>query len=716
MLNWLKQRLSKQLTPTRVAPEWGDPQQHRLDLAPIAPESNTTTILEGQRSEAIARWIFPGEASIKIADYVLTDGMIYVGDALSGVSDRVSIEPCLICPQLKVDSDKPDREGHWMTHWPSYSEIPSACRAAYLEWLAHGRNDPDIHISYVFLFLYGLERRVLHDLRNTTEDCTQELTDLMAEVERLMVLYGHNESFLRDAGNFLEVCWFLQSPQGLVHRMPSSERLPLRLTLGRLAQTQYPLPANWALAWALSLGKTSAVATHCLPELQSLFRVQYHQQFGDGLCLERIGPSTPLTQTYQPASVSFGGPIALLAELPELPSDCIEVLQPLVEACTETLTAYERWISRNPEQRGSAAAVLRLPAEIAHQHEQAEVTQFRQWATECLREHEFQIMPVAELWRRWTPEPIAKLAKADAVTLAQFLERQGIGIEPDVRFGGKPAQASQNIVLFQCLNGVLVDPSPRYSTAQLLLHLAAVIVTASGTLDPIAMTHVQKYLAWTPRLQEPERDRLLAHFQWLCHNKLTLRGLKSRLEELGEAKTIAIATFLISTVKASEHHLAAVDALTKLYPLLGFEADQVYPHLHSTAPITLPQTTHLLSSETRELTGPEVGLNLDLIQRRQDESQAVSAMLADIFVETDAPSSIQLGLDEAHSTLLMTLAKQTHWHREDLETVAAELNLMLDGALENINEIAFEQCDQALIEGEEPLEINPDILEALLTH
>ena len=49
-----------------------------------------------------------------------------------------------------------------MTYWPSYSEISSAARTAYVDWLASGRR-PGAHIGYVFLFFYGIERRVLVD-------------------------------------------------------------------------------------------------------------------------------------------------------------------------------------------------------------------------------------------------------------------------------------------------------------------------------------------------------------------------------------------------------------------------------------------------------------------------------------------------------------------------------------------------------------------------
>jgi hypothetical protein len=50
------------------------------------------------------------------------------------------------------------------------------------------------------------------------------------------------------------------------------------------------------------------------------------------------------------------------------------------------------------------------------------------------------------------------------------------------------------------------------------------------------------------------------------------------------------------------------------------------------------------------------------------------------------------------------------WSREELEAVASDMDLMLDGALEHINDMAFEHFDMPITEGEDPLEINPDIM------
>jgi TerB-C domain len=111
-------------------------------------------------------------------------------------------------------------------------------------------------------------------------------------------------------------------------------------------------------------------------------------------------------------------------------------------------------------------------------------------------------------------------------------------------------------------------------------------------------------------------------------------------------------------------------------------------------------------------------LNLELIQAKQLESAEATQLLQSVFVEEpiSVPSAgAPLGLDSAHAAFLQTLGQQMIWSREDLIGVAQKLDLLLDGALELINEAAFDRCDEALTEGEDPLEVNLNVLQELLS-
>lgn len=219
--------------------------------------------------------------------------MVYVGSALAAAGGhRGSVEPALIDSRLKVDWSRPALRGEGMTYWPSYSGISPANRAAYLGWLAGGRQDPDAYIGYVFLFFYGLERRMFIDAQGSTA-ATAEVPIVVAEVERLLGIYGANSSFRGYALSFLDA---VQAAFGVAPAGPPSVSvceewalpLGLRLEVGRMAMEGRPLPAEWELAW-VRLDPTRGLrtpATRCAVEFEELFRHYYRDRFGDGIVIK----------------------------------------------------------------------------------------------------------------------------------------------------------------------------------------------------------------------------------------------------------------------------------------------------------------------------------------------------------------------------------------------------------------------------------------------
>nr|WP_258178359.1 tellurite resistance TerB C-terminal domain-containing protein [Burkholderia multivorans] len=132
-----------------------------------------------------------------------------------------------------------------------------------------------------------------------------------------------------------------------------------------------------------------------------------------------------------------------------------------------------------------------------------------------------------------------------------------------------------------------------------------------------------------------------------------------------------------------------------------------------------------------------VGIPLDSarIAALQKETARVSAMLADVFVEEQPavqPPSIPsepaeaeergegaqpvgsvIGLDETHSMFLRTLVSRASWSRVELSSVAADLDLMLDGAIEQINEAALDHWNEPITDGDDPVEVNRELAQRL---
>jgi hypothetical protein len=103
----------------------------------------------------------------------------------------------------------------------------------------------------------------------------------------------------------------------------------------------------------------------------------------------------------------------------------------------------------------------------------------------------------------------------------------------------------------------------------------------------------------------------------------------------------------------------------------------------------------------------------------------VSALLGKIFAETttaeappepeEAPAAepTLAGLDVEYSRLAKVLMSRDKWSRSELEDLAADIGIMLDGALERVNEAFADAYGALLAEGQDPVEINRHVLKEL---
>ncbi|MGH3545526.1 MAG: tellurite resistance TerB C-terminal domain-containing protein, partial [Mycobacteriales bacterium] len=327
------------------------------------------------------------------------------------------------------------------------------------------------------------------------------------------------------------------------------------------------------------------------------------------------------------------------------------------------------------------------------------------------------------------------VTKAEAVALTGLLAKCGVGVEPDVRFGGKTPTPGSTVMLFPLPVKAPTAPSSEYAAAVVLLHLAAVVASADGSITDAERRRLTEHLQVTLELDAPERVRLEAHLAWLTRSKPSLVGVKKRLDKLGDAQRGAVGRFLIGLAAAdgavSPEELTT---LTKIYLLLGLDESDVYRTVHAlgadSGPVTV-QTSDLISPRWAlpepQLAPGRVRLDPATIQARLAETATVSALLAGIFTEgaeststvttppvlaADLGASAGLrggayGLDTAHGALADRLRHQPVWARVDAENLAAALDLpLLGGAIDRINEAAIDACGEPLIDGDDPLDIN----------
>jgi tellurite resistance protein len=676
-----------------------------------------------------ASWI-PAGTSIAVDGLMLPGGMIYVGTSLP--TPYGGNDPCLINPSKSVAKIGDFHVGG-MGYWPSYSEITPTARRAYLNWLADGCKDPEADLGYVFLFFYGLERRAVLDAAREPA-AKADLPAIETELRRLIAIYGDRSgSFRRYATDLLNWVSLSDQPPRLYEKeIPAFERtyeLPIyvRLALGQTAVDGVPIPAHLALAW-IRLDPTAGLRTpaiRCAEQFGALFERRYADAFGTGLVLPRN--RTKLQFAYRAASAGFRGYNDIRLEFGETPDVAAQTapmkkLLGVVETVTEELEPYSRFIGRNAAASDSLEALTKLPLDLWPQQARKRLTDLGARAQDGP-----VIVSSAELCTAMSAT--APMKKDTMVALTQALRTLGVGLEPDVTAGGRMPKPDSPMAVFALPAGK-DDRSvpPTFRAASLTLQLASAVAASDGDFSKAELTFLSgEVRSWTS-LAPAHIARLLAQLHLAHAAPPSLASLKKQLEPLVPAAKEAIARYM-ATVAQNDGVVTPdeVKLLERVYKVLGVDPQRVFSDLHMAGSAGEP------TSAPRRASRPlsETGFKLDAarIASLQKDTEKTAALLAEVFQDEatepppvddpeveaaeDAPATSILGLDEAHAALARLMLSRPEWTHSDLADAATDLELMLDGALERINDAAFEAYAIPFVEGTDPLAVNSEILEKI---
>lgn len=673
-----------------------------------------------------AVWIPQGEV-VEVGGISIPGGLVYVGTSLP--TPMSGNDPCLIDPSKPIASQGNYTERQ-MGYWPSYSEISPSARRAYLNWLAGGRRDPEADVGYVFIFFYGLERRAILDA-SKDEAAQADWPAIGAELRRLLDIYGTNSgSFQRYASSLLDWVSLAEHPTKAylkpIPNFPRTYDLPLyiRVALGQAAIDGVPVPAQLALAWVRldPAVRLRTPATRCVEEFDKLFVSRYHEAFGQGLTLPRN--KTKIKLVYRPASAGFRGYQELSLSFGDTPdvtvlTGPINKLRQIVEAVTKELDPFSRYVGRNPDDRDALEGLLKLPVMLWPEDAQKILRTLKARMGEGMIMLSFQEL-LDGLKANTTP------TRGPMLALARALESVNIGIEPDILGGAKLPKSDEDVVLFAVSPGEAVSRSaPAYQAAVLTLDLASAVAAADGEFSIQEVGHLRAQVRSWSHLVPGQIRRLLAHLRLLMTTPASLPALRTKLESLDTGAKETIAAFM-AVVAQSDGHVspAEVKMLEKIYKALDIEPSKVFSDVHALAVGAKPAATAAIEAD-------ETGLKLDpaRIAALQKDTEAVSVLLSEIFreenlpepvpvesepeVDEEAPPSGLLGLDEAHSALARLLLSRPEWSREELSDAVSDLDLMFDGAIEMLNEAAYDLYDMPFTEGEEVVVVNPELLEEL---
>jgi len=671
------------------------------------------------------RWVSEGE-QLTIIGRQIPRGFYYFGGVLNALTGY-GIEPSLVdekrqalTKSFKTGSDLYTDES--LGYWPSYATLSKACRGAYLDFLASDRSDPSTPIGYVFIYFYGFERRIIENRSNNSVSDEEFLT-IFDEVLRLNRVFNANRSFRGYSANFLELMALLR-PALLEHRttdIPETNNgLSFKVRLATTIANGQPVNADLALDWLKNTFEYTlkTPARRCEAEFRKLFQIRFKEKFGDGILVKPN--KTKLTLSYHAASNGIHSVDLNLEDLPD-PSVLkapLNKLIPIAEQCTDELNSYSRYLGKADTSKDDIAALMLLPKELANGTDSPVIGSFKQWAEQIIANHK-GLTTVQDFWCH-TGMPMPKaLNKKEIDLLTNLAAKAEIGIAPDQRFHLTKFKADGNIVLFSPAHGEFFESSPAFHQVMLALRLGAMVATIDGVVAADEEKALRRIIEHDDKLSSTEKNSLSAYLTWRLNSPANTAGLSPRIEQLNETQIEFLKRFIVSIALAD----GKVDAdeikqIEKLYASLGLDKSLVTSDIHH---LTTTTKGSLSTQQDTGKTKDVFQLDEEILAMHENDTSDAKSMLESIFAVADEPesepiavvNSVNSGLDTTHQALFEQLITKAAWTRHEVHELCSKLKLMIDGAIETINEWAYEKVEAPVLDDDGDIYVDLEIVEEL---
>ena len=675
------------------------------------------------------RW-YGGGTTLTVPPFQVRDPAVYASPGRRSGSQWAT-DPSEIL--LAAEVRRPRGVVPEMGYWPWYSRIDPENRYQYLEWLASGKRTLPPAEGLLFLYYYGLERRLLLD-RLDTEWVLKEVVRLRRlDAPRLGTREGN--AFRKYTTNLL---WFE------VARTPSLFNDAAFATVGELthvwnesmvaaplawlAHYGRPLPPKMALRIA-GLGihaRQSVVTKRAADQFSELFIKRYQERFGQGMCFKPSGLS--VRHTYRPASgglseveceaVDGSGHHGQLDQLANVWNGCIDDLRGFskLSAPAKGPVTVEVWEAMPEDLRGDTDHPL---APRIH-----EIVRAAQKAASDKAAHETMVH-VGLLASQIEVPQRAKLTTGQSRKLALTLERCGFNVEPDARLSGRSYGWEQPVAIFPRTDEAEVDPR-RYGGAACMLQLGLTVAEADGVVEPEELRHLAERIDAVFQLPPHEQRRLEALRTVLLGTGADLAAISKRLEaSLSKESHLAVGRLLVAIAAADGGiDRKEMTALRRCFRALGLPPESLDAVIAELAPVADAGMVTVQAGGAAPEGEPipaqgGLRLNREAISAIMAETRDVARLLAEAMgpddetEETEETSPSSAGAQPVTPTVLLVtppapasaagtpipprfapflaeLATQPSWTVDEAGALARKHGLMLAGAIEAINDWSLE--------------------------
>lgn len=701
------------------------------------PQRSLSRPIEAPRAVRPLTWLGPA-TELRIAGMRIAGPLTYAStrDAGEYLENK---DPSEIDTSLRVTFGD-SSEG--LPYWPSYSMLSDDQRGVYVRWLASGRTAWPSDDGYAFIYMYGLERRALLERADRALIAAELLRLRKMEAARAGT-GNEGRSFRRYTAAFL---WFLaaDSPtlfqptdiRQLVEATQPTDDQALASLVGWFATKGMSLP-NWAaftVAAALPASQRSVVIKRVPEEFNRLFEKRFGLAYPGGMAL-RVSKATG-TIDYRPASAALTLVTAAVPNAWGLPSQ-FRPLSEIWNSCVEDLRQLSK---AEREEDGEALSIEgweALPAELQAETEHPLTKQVCVLVAERTTDGGCAL-PLGRLAELAGVPARAKLTLAQSTRLVESLEHVGYCVEPDPRVFSKGYGWDEMVAMFPRWDESQPDTG-RYQAAALMLRMGISVAQADGAVDADERSKIISQVEEAFNLTAHEKRRLEALRHLLETSKgetgQTSKKLVGSMEPLVRQ---AVGRLLVAIAAADgvitrdelgvlkrgfrnlDLPIETLDrTIAEVLPSGGDDMVTVQPATSGPIGEAIPQTATPAPQTLR--------LNREAIQSIMMETRQVSALLAAAMQNSEggaaaaqqpnpsiaAASSFPSPQDDdlqsrtrpdssrpptRYVAFYDELTSRPRWTRDEAEALALKHSVMLAGAVESVNEWAFDSLGYAVVD------------------
>lgn len=706
--------------------------------APASPRSKSTR----PKREFPITW-FGRDAELEVAGVRLQSPFVYAS-AGSKTGYFWATDPSEILLQAPIR--RPSGPPVDMGYWPWYSRIEPGHRYEYLSWLASKRTSLPPNDGYLFLYYYGIERRLLVDEADRAWGLQEIVRLRRLDLPRVGSKEGR--SFRQYSTGLL---WYE------IARTPDLfDRKAFELVVGMterwtpellsapvawLAAKDRPLPAALArqIAAGDPLSQRSVVLKRVTSEFEELFDTRYRDIYGDEGMTLRVSKRN-VRHMYRPANgglsemrCEVANPLGIKSQfkkLPEIWNTCIADLRKLsrvTATTTDGALTIDTWEAMPAELR----------AEVDHPLADPVAAIVAQAVPPIADESEMHngpaMVPAGRFAELIGIQRRPKLTATQSRKLAATIEHTGYGLVPDARISQIRYGWDDLVVVAPGLNEDNVEPT-RYNAAVCVLRLGLAIALADGEADELELRMLTDHIDAVFDLSTEEQQRLAALRELLLKTGSDIRPIARKIQEMlppdGRRKVGRLLVVIAAATNGIDR--SERTALRKAFRAMGLPPELLEATIAEVAPGSSEAEVRVRATTAGAETGeaitaagaPVFRLNHQAISSIMAETREVSVMLAAAMGAADAemqhaspdpvglagPEPVQspvsravvevAGPDGRYEPLFASLIDRDRWDRDEADSLARSYGLMLDAGMEAINDWAYEALGAPLIEDE----------------